>query len=267
MRMECAEARDRFFDLNQGQLEAEAAAAVRAHVAQCSECAAALEAQARVRTLLQTRLPRYSAPEALRTRILAGTTRQPSTQWRRAWWSGPRARPWTVGALAGAVATVVLVWAGMWWLQSDPALQILRRAVAEHSEYVSETMHLPASDPQGILNELRTQVDFPLLPLFRGDPEVQLITSRVSRLADRRAATLVYRDAAGRYTTLFLLPGEGMAIPEGNRLQIQTFKPYHRVLSGRQVLLWKQANLACLIISDLGEAGAAQMFLKIRTAG
>ncbi len=264
--MQCAEARDRFFDLNQGRLEAETVAAVRAHVAQCSECAAAFDAQARVRTLLQTRLPRYSAPEALRTRILAGTARRPSTRW-GAWWGGLRARPWTVGALAGAVTMVVLVWGGLWWLQPDPASQLLRRAVAEHSEYVSETMHLPAPDPQGVLEQLRTQIDFPLLPLFRGDPQVQLITGRVSRLADRQAATLVYRDAAGRYTTLFLLPEKGMAIPEGNRLQIETFKPYHRVLSGRQVLLWKQANLACLIVSDLGEAGVAQMFLKIRTAG
>jgi anti-sigma factor (TIGR02949 family) len=264
--MECAEARDHLVDLNQGRLEAETAASVRAHVARCPECAAAFHAQARIRALIQTRLPRYPAPDELRARIRASAARPQSTGW-RAWWSGLRTRPWAVGSLAGAAALVVLVWAGLWWVQPDPASQLLRRAVAEHSEYMHETMRLPAPDPQAILTQLRTQVNFPLMPLFRGDPQVQLVIGRMSRLSDKQAATLVYRDTAGHYTTLFMMPEKGTAIPEGDRLQIETFKPYHRVLSGRQVLLWKQANLACVIVSDLGESGVAQMFLKIRTAG
>ncbi len=264
--MECAEARNHLIDLDRGRLDAETAASVRAHVARCPECAAALQAQTRVRTLIQTRLPRYAAPVGLRGRIQASAARPASAGW-WAWWGGLRSHPWAVGSLAGAAAVVVLVWAGLWWLQPDPTSQLLHRAVAEHSEYMQETMHLAAPDPQAVLSELRIQLHFPLLPVFRGDSQMQLIAGRVSDLSGQRAATLVYRDAAGHYTTLFMMPEKGTAMPEGDRLPIETFRPYHRVLSGHQVLLWKQANLACVIVSDLSESGAAQLFLKIRTAG
>jgi hypothetical protein len=85
-------------------------------------------------------------------------------------------------------------------------------------------------------------------------------------LPGKRAATLVYRDTAGRYTTLYLMPGTGTVIPDGGRMQIESFKPYHRVASGHQVLLWKQKELACLIVSDVDESELAAMFLKIRKA-
>lgn len=78
------------------------------------------------------------------------------------------------------------------------------------------------------------------------------------------AAAFVYRDGSGRYTTLFLMPEAGIVIPDEGRMPIETFKPYHRVTSGRQLLLWKQRNLACLLVSDLDQAGMASMFLKIR---
>jgi anti-sigma factor (TIGR02949 family) len=261
--MECAEARHHLIDLDRGRLDAETAASVRAHVAGCPECAAASQTQTRIRTLIQTRLPRYAAPAGLRGRIQTSAARPASA----GWWGWLRGRPWAVRSLAGAAAVVVLVWAGLWWLQPDPTSQLLRRAVAEHSEYMQETMHLTAPDPQAVLGQLRTQLRFPLLPIFRGDDRIQLIAGRVSELSDRRAATLVYRDTAGHYTTLFMLPEQGTTIPEGDRLPIETFRPYHRVFSGHQVLLWKQANLACVIVSDLSESGVAQMFLKIRTAG
>jgi hypothetical protein len=49
-------------------------------------------------------------------------------------------------------------------------------------------------------------------------------------------------------------------------MPIETFKPYHRVVSGRQLLFWKQGSLACLLVSDLDQAGLASMFLKVRKA-
>ncbi len=262
--MECTEARDHLIDLVRGHLEAETAAAVRAHVARCPECAAALQTQTEVRSLIRAHLPRYAAPAALHARIRASADRPPSPGW-RAWWSGLRRHPWTSG-LVGAAAVVILVWGGLLWVQPDPTARLLQRAVAEHAEYTQETMHLPASDPQMVLGQLRAQAPFSLPGVFRGDSQVQLVAAHMDELSGTPVATVIYRDTAGHYTTLFLMPDQGKLIPEADRLSNQAFRPYHRVLSGRQVLLWKQPNLACIIVSDLDETGAAQRFLKIRTA-
>jgi hypothetical protein len=191
---------------------------------------------------------------------------QPAPTGGARWRGWLREHPWAVGSLAGAVAVLLLVWAGLFWNGRDPVSRLATRAVAEHVEYAKEAMNQPAADPQELLSKLQLQVEFAVEPAFRGDSQVQLVTGMVSDLRGKQAATLIYRDGSGRYTTLFLMPGAGFAIPEGDRMPIETFKPHHRVTSGRHLLLWKQRDLACLLVSDLDEAGLAEMFLKIRKA-
>lgn len=265
--MECSEARENLTDLNRGRLEGEPAEAVRAHVGQCATCAAALQREVEVRALIQAQAPRYTAPPALRSRIQAAMAQDDfggggSFAW-RTWLRG---HPWTVGSLASAVAVLLVVWVGILWVGRDPVSRLAARAVAEHVEYARQTMDRSVPDPLALVRELRSQVDFSFEPIFRGDSQVQLVAGLVSDLPGKRAATFVYRDGSGRYTTLFLMPGAGTVIPAEDRMPIETFKPHHRVTSGRHLLLWKQRDLACLLISDLDEAGMAAMFLKVRKA-
>lgn len=265
--MDCDEARGHLCDLNRGRLDAGTEAAVRAHLAGCRLCTSALQVEARVRALVQAQAPRYPAPPALRARVQAllsgGAAPQPAVRG-MPWRDRLRGHPWAVGSLAGAVAVLAVVWAGWLWLARDPVSLLADRAVAEHLEYVKEMMNRPAADPRAVMRALEGQVDFAFEPVFPGDPQAQLVAGMVTDLRGKRAATFVYRDGSGRYTTLFLMPGAGTVIPDGGRMPIETFRPYHRVASGRQLLLWKQRNLTCLLVSDLDEAGMAAMFLKIR---
>ncbi len=162
------------------------------------------------------------------------------------------------------MALLLVVWAGWLWLRRDPLSLLADGAVAEHVEYVKATMTRPAADPLAVMCEARDQVDFAFEPIFPGDSQVALVAGMVTHLRGRRAAAFVYRDDSGHYTTLFLMPEAGIVIPDEGRMPIETFKPYHRVTSGRELLLWKQRNLACLLVSDLDQEGMAQMFLKIR---
>jgi len=277
--MDCSEAREHLSDLNRGRLEADTAEVVRAHVGQCATCAAALQAEAGIRTLIRAQAPRYSAPLALKARIQALLVESASPKESVTHVAAPGTRPtagqsrwrdlfrghsWTVGSLAGAVAVLLVVWASWLWLARDPVSLLADRAVAEHVEYVKDTMTRPAADPSAVMGEVKSQVGFAFEPVFPGDSQVQLVAGMVSDLRGRRAATFVYRDGSGRYTTLFLMPEAGIVIPDKGRMPIETFKPYHRVTSGRQLLLWKQRNLACLLVSDLDQAGMAFVFLKIR---
>jgi anti-sigma factor (TIGR02949 family) len=263
--MECSEAREQLADLNRGRLGAETSEAVRAHVRQCAACRSALQTEAEVRALIQARAPRYTAPPVLRRRIEAAL-QQTASGGRSRWRDWLRGHPWTVGSLAGATAVLLLVWAGSHWVTRDPVARLATRAVAEHTEYAKGLMQRPAPDPLVVVSALRSQVSFSFEPVFRGDSQVQLVAGMVSDLLGKRAATFVYRDAGGRYTTLFLMPEAGAVIPAEDRLPIETFKPHHRVTSGRHLLLWKQRDLACLLVSDLDEAGMVAMFLKVRKA-
>jgi anti-sigma factor (TIGR02949 family) len=262
--MDCTEAREHLADLNRGQLGADLTEAVRGHVAQCASCRAALEADTEIRRLIRAQAPRHTAPPTLRARIEALVAR-PTRGERAAWWRWLRLHPWPVGALALAVC-VLVVWAGWVWLSGDPVSRMTAQAVAEHVEYVKEARTRPAADPGAVLEALRSQIDFPFEPVFQGDPQVQLVAGVVGELSGRRAATFIYRDAAGRYTTLFLMPGAGIVVPEGDRMLIETFRPHYRSASGRSLILWKHRDLAWLLVSDLDKTEVPGMYLKVRKA-
>lgn len=166
--------------------------------------------------------------------------------------------------MAGAMAALLLVWAGWLWTAGDPVARLVDRATAEHREYVEQTMTAPVADPQVVVRQLQGEVGYPFGPVFPGDSQEHMVAGRVSDLSGRRAVTFIYRDSAGRYTTLFLMPEAGIRIPREGRLRIETFTPYHRELAGRQVYLWPEGTLVCVLVSDLDQAGSASMFLKIR---
>jgi hypothetical protein len=170
------------------------------------------------------------------------------------------------GIAAGAVAMLILVWAGSTWLARDPTSRLVARAVEEHVEYAREAMQRPAPDAATLVATLRSQAKFPLGSIFSGDSEAPLIAATTGELRGKPTVGLVYRNGSGLYTTLLLMPGADAAIPAEDRLAIETFKPHHRVASGKQVLYWKQGDLACLVVSDLDQSGVAAMFLKIRKA-
>jgi anti-sigma factor (TIGR02949 family) len=269
--MDCSEVREHLSDFQRGRLDSGTAEAVRVHVGQCPMCAEALAVEARIRALIQARAPRHTAPPGLRSRIqatLAGPAQpQPSVSggWSR-WGEWLRVHPWSAGSLAGAIAVLLVVWAGSLWMARDPVSRLASRAVTEHAEYAKSTMNRPAADPLAVVRDVMRQVGFPIKAVFPGDSQLQLVAGMVSDLGGKQTATFIYRDTSGRYTTLFLMPEAATTIPAEGRMPIETFKPYHRVTSGRQLLLWKQENLACLLVSDSDERGMVSAFLKIRKA-
>jgi anti-sigma factor RsiW len=226
-----------------------------------------------MRSLLRAEAPRYTAPPALRARLesllavpasVPAATRTPGrTPGWRTWLARPR---WAVGSLAGALALLLVVWGGWSWLAQDPTTRLLATASTEHREYRQEMMARPAPDPQAVLRTLKEGVGYPLPPTFLGDAAVKLVGGKVTEVSGMRAAALVYRDEGDRYSTLFMLPESAVAIPAGGRTAIETFKPYHRSLSGRELFLWKQGGVACVLVSDMDAAGSASMFLRVRKA-
>ncbi|HSD51806.1 MAG TPA: hypothetical protein VLG48_10400 [Candidatus Methylomirabilis sp.] len=263
--MDCIEAREHLADLSRDRLDTDLTEAVRGHVAQCASCRAALEADSEIRSLIRAQAPRHTAPSDLRARIEALVAR-PTRGERAAGWRWLRLPPWPVGAVAGAVCVLLVVWA--WWVRSpgDPVFRMTAQAVAEHVEYTREMKRRPAPDPAALLRALRPQVGFPFEPVFQGDPQVQLIAALAGELSGKRSATFIYRDTAGRYTTLFLMPGAGIVVPEGDRMAIETFRPHYRTASGRSLILWKHRDLAWLLVSDLDKTEVPAMYLKVRKA-
>jgi hypothetical protein len=261
--MQCRDAREHLLELDGDRLPAGVEREVHAHLAECQDCRQLAEADRRLRALLLAHVAQDPAPPALRRRVTAVLRAAEGA--RPAWRARVGWRGWLVPALAGVAAIGLVSWGAQRWLARDPTTTLLAHAVVEHAEYVQETMPRQAPDPRRLVAALEEQAGFRLAPVFLGDGEVTLVATSTAALEGHRAAALIYRNAAGIYSSLFLLP-EDVPIPAEGRMAIQTYKPHRRVTEGRQVLLWKQHGLTHLLVSDLGEGELPSMFLRIRTA-
>jgi mycothiol system anti-sigma-R factor len=266
--MNCQDAREQFEALIRGRLEAAGAEALQAHLAGCASCRDALQVQREVRALIQAEAPRYAAPPELRARIRArvlGPAQRPGPvrPARRAWVRSPR---WALAALVGALAVAAAVWGPSLWTARDPVGRLMARALAEHEEYVRAAAPHPTADPAALLEPVQAQAGFAFEPVFRGDAQVHLVNAMLGHLPGTRSAAFVYRDDAGRYATLFLMPEAGIAVPEQGRMPIETYKPYHQAAAGKQLFLWKQRQLAWVLVVDGSREDGAALFLKVRKA-
>jgi anti-sigma factor (TIGR02949 family) len=266
--MNCQDAREHLEASIRGILAAEDAEALRVHLAACPACREALELQRAIRARIRAEAPRYAAPPQLRARIrdqiLAPAGRPaPPPPVRRPWAWRPRR---AAAALAGALVLAAAIWGPSLWTARDPVGRLVTRALAEHEEYAREAAPRPPADPAALMGSVGSQAGFALDSVFAGDGEVRLVHALPTELPGTRAVAFVYRDAADRYATLFLMPGAGVVVPEQDRLPIESFRPHHRAAAGRQLFLWKTRELAYLLVTEGSQADGAALFLKIRRA-
>ncbi len=214
--------------------------------------------EARFRRLLVEGLPRHSPPPHLSETITALA-------------APPRRAGWWAPALSALATALVLGLVGLPLLprtvQPDPLQPIVRAVLSEHAR----SLIWGESRPEGVpaaLPRFMEQTGIGLSWFFQGDDEVQLINAERLIVEGRRALALTYKDTEGHTLTYVLLPGQGLAVPEQGRVQVDGFRPFLTQVEGWSIFVWKQKDLACFLVSDLiSERDLAhfkQVFLKVR---
>jgi anti-sigma factor RsiW len=260
--MDCHATRDVLEEYRRGELPADRARAVEAHLAGCPACRALREADDALAALIR-RLPRTPAPAALGRQVRALGT----APGRRFGWPG---RPWVAVALAALLLAAVLAP----WVRrpatppgGDVVDALILSGVSEHRRIL---LALQAGDevrdPDVTFQRLQAVTEVPLPKALEGIDEVRLVAARPTLLASRKtvAATLQYKTAP--VTTYFVLAGKDLPMPAEGRVQIEQYRPHMREVGEFNVIYWKQQDLAYLMVSGLDRDGCQKLYLKMRRA-
>jgi hypothetical protein len=186
--------------------------------------------------LLRERLTRHQAPARLRVSVVE-TLNPPEGRRRPSLWLPP-----ALSALATAMVMLLWLAPALPRSGSDP-LQLLSRAVmTEHARAV-------------LWGETRPDAVAGAQPTF---------------LEGRRALALTYQDRDGHSVSYIIARGPNVAIPERGRVQIAKWRPLVTKDNGFALIVWKQAGLVCVMVSDLvsdGDLGRfKEYFVKVRSA-
>lgn len=211
---------------------------------------------------LAAELPRYPAPPALRAR-LHGALAPPS-----------RPGAWLPPALAAATTALGLVLFFLPMLPritpADPVQRLTRSVVAEHTRALLWGARVRPDVIPAALPWLSQESGIEFQKVFMGDDRLTLLAAEPVYLEQQRGLAVHYRDPDGHHVSYVVLPAPGLSLPERRRVSIDRFRPALLHEGGFSVLLWRQGELACFMVSDMvSETDLTQFkdyFLRVRRA-
>ena len=195
-------------------------------------------------------LPRHSAPAHVRRSVTAS--------------GRPRsARPaWLAPAMAAMATALVL---GLFFVPvlprivpADPSERLVRAAVSEHTRtlmFGARRDVVPAA-----LMDLTSETGVTLARAFAGDDQLTFVTADPVYVDRHRGVALHYRDTEGHLVSYIAVPAPGVKVPNTERVQIDRYRPALVRDSGFAAWMWRQGDVACLIISDRVSEGERETF-------
>jgi hypothetical protein len=210
-------------------------------------------------------LPRHRAPGSFRV-ALAETLAPPAARRRRfAMWFTP-----ALSALATAMIMVMLFAP---WLSPrvppDPIRPLARAVINQHARAIWWGESRP-DILNSVLPHAMHESGVALNWVFTGDDHIQLVNAQPIYLEGRRGMELAYHDAHGHTVTYLILPLPSLTLPERGRLQIDRWRPHVRKDGGFAMIMWKQRDLLCVLISDLVSdddfGRLKEYFVKVRSS-
>ncbi len=207
---------------------------------------------------LERRLPQYPASHALKRRLAAEWAAAAATEPPRAE-PARRLRPryaaplprLVLPALAAVLVFAVLVslWSG--GRRTNPTA-LVAEAVNDHLRVVALDHRLPveSSDTHQVKPWFTGRIDFAPEVAFGGDEEFPLKGGTIEHFLDRRAAVFVF--GRHRHTaSLLVVRADGLQWPASGTTTLAGHPAAVRTLRGFHVVVWRQADLGYLLVSDL----------------
>ncbi|MBI3328231.1 MAG: zf-HC2 domain-containing protein [Nitrospinae bacterium] len=266
--MTCDDARERFEDFLHDRLSPEESHALHQHLSECPRCPEELDAAEQIASLLRTRASYHRAPDQLRESILRELRQQSGILGAvrtalHTLWTTPAVLCPTTAAIVLALALPLY----HHWVVPKP--QPAARIVGEGTrDYTRLLLSYPPqgtspTDPTQIQRWFQEALGFSPPIHFWGNQDFRLLRGYPTYIMERRAACLIFK-TGDVISTLYIFPGPDVPIPPHSRRQIDGFAPYLTSTHDHRVLLWKQGDLAYLIVSRLADPQLDQLFLRIR---
>jgi mycothiol system anti-sigma-R factor len=264
----CDEARERFEDLLHDRLSPAESQSLRQHLSECSRCLEELDAAGVIAALIRHRASYHRAPDHLRQSILRELRRQRTLVGRlpealHMLWTTPPALCATTAILVLALALPLY----HWWLRltPDPAARVVGEVARDYDRLL---LNYPPhgtnpAEPMQIQQWFQQTLNFTPAIQFWGNQEIRLVRGYPTYIMERRAACLIFK-MGDAISTFYVFPGADISIPPHNRRQINGYAPYQATARDQRVLLWRQGELAFLIVSPLTNPELDQLFLRIR---
>jgi anti-sigma factor (TIGR02949 family) len=242
----------------------------RAHLKMCSECMAQLEAEQALSRLLRDSAPLYTAPSALRARVLAALEPAPARGWtlerlyRRVLFIGKRVcrfvapclRLWSLALAALLVAVCIVSVPSV--VRQVSAASYVAAAAAAHRGYLNGDLPLEiqSQSPEVVSAWFSGKLPFTFrLPFAHRDPANRsmytLAGARLVTYKGGSAALVTYDSVRNQPISLLITSAKLAAVAGGDEVHSGALTFHYHLNEGFKVITWTNGSLAYALVSDV----------------
>ncbi len=255
--MDCSETRTHLLDSQRAALPEELRARVDSHLAECDACRREGAVERELSAVLEDRLPKPRAPEALRRSIekrLLGEPPRASGGIRQM----RRISLFASAGFAAAAAFAIFLW------KPNGSDAMLAEAVNDHLRvlYSDHPIEVESGGIHQVKPWFTGRLDFAPVVAFGGDDDFPMQGGAVAYFLDRKAATFIFKRRL-HVITLFVFRAEGLPWSAlathpvgGARGTLETSRGFH-------VLMWRKDDLGYALVSDVDPADLQALAVKI----
>lgn len=244
-----------------GELGGEREATLRNHLPTCSICSTQYEFATNLQSSLKKSCGDISAPAWLRERILT-SIRQEEPVRGGAFWESLKSlfsgRPLVPVGIA-AVLVIILASAIFYGRPGNGNMPFIRQLVHEHYEYLEEAVDLgiESHDAAEISQWVSTNAGMNIqLPL-----ESESFSPEGACVLEMNGDPMgyVYFDSDNKRISLFMINDKYGELFGQKTMKVEDISLYCGHCTGMNYVLWKNADLLCILVGDLSEASLVSM--------
>jgi anti-sigma factor RsiW len=251
--MSCVEKAVFLHGMLDGELDVISAMEFEAHLEGCAGCAEEYERQVALRIAIRLPQVSYRAPVGLHSRIVNSlesteAPSRPSTRW---WREFSATRPWPVGVMVAAAASLLLFIA-----MPDDQATLQQELIAGHvrSLLANHLTDVTTSDQHTVKPWFNSKLDVSPPVVDLADAGFPLSGGRLDYLHNRVVGALVYKHAA-HVINLFVWPAP----------DVRDAAPDSSSREGYNLLHWTRSGMSFWVVSDLNAVELRQFQGKYST--
>jgi len=244
--MDCNRIKEYIYPFLDGQLDTQTSKLVKGHLSACPICSLELEQEKKLDSLIRSSIPKENAPYELKEEILKQIAGLSERKFGR--FILPILKPALI-----SIAGVVLIFV---FLSSiSKPFPVYSETVKEHIQFLqgSLPMHIVSNKPQDVSKWLQAKLDFKIMVPDLSSRNVDLLGARVSSLKNKKTAYITY-EKDGHNISVFMFDAKNLKFPTAKKVTMNNKHFYLNEERGFNSALWIDEGIACVFVSNLGEA-------------
>lgn len=244
--MDCTEVKNNIYAFMDGELDDQTSQTVKDHISVCPLCSLELEQEKKIDSLIKNSIPKEKASYELKETILNRIARYEEKRIHR--FVLPVLKPALIG-----ITGVVLIFISFSLL--NKSFPVYSEAVGEHIQFLQGKIPIDISSnkPSEVNKWLQAKLDFKVMTPDLSSQGVKLQGARVCDIKCKKTAYLMYAKNEHNLS-VFMFDAKSLKFPKAKRVSVNDKLFYVNKERGYNSVLWLDDGIACVFVSDLGEA-------------